>query len=81
MNFRDVKVGDKVARAMAGTVVMELTVTEVDDKLIHCADWTFDRDTGAEVDEYLGWGPDSGGTGSYLVETNTGKNPNIIVDK
>lgn len=45
---------------------MGLKVTAIDDKLIHCGDWTFDLATGAEVDEDLGWGPD--GTGSYLQE-------------
>ena len=44
---------------------MELKVTKVDDKLIHCGDWTFDRVTGAEVDEDLGWGPTA--TGSVLL--------------
>lgn len=66
----DVKVGDVVSRFFGESEVpsqvpsMQLGVSAVDDKLIHCGDWTFDRATGAEVDEYLGWGPE--GTGSYL---------------
>ena len=61
--FEHIKPGDQVTRLICGTMPMELKVTKVD-KLIHCGDWTFDRVTGGEVDEDLGWGP--GGTGSYL---------------
>lgn len=62
-----VKVGDVVQRYLAGDVpFMELVVTDVDDSLVHCGDWTFDRQTGAEVDDVLGWGPN--GTGTYLKE-------------
>lgn len=72
-DFRMVAVGDKVTRMLAGTVPMELTVTAVDDELIHCGvpggpdGWTFDRATGVEVDDDLGWGPTHGYTGSFLV--------------
>lgn len=66
----DVKVGDKVTRLMAGTIEMELTVTAVDEQLIHCASWTFDRASGAEVDEDLRWGPSHGVTGSYITAVN-----------
>jgi len=55
MNFEHVKKGDTVTRLIGGTLPMELKVTKVDDKLIHCGDWTFDRVTGGEVDEDLGW--------------------------
>lgn len=65
-DFRHVKVGDTVRRMLAGVVPMDLVVSEIDDQLIHCGDWTFDRDTGAEVDLELGWDGKTK-TGSYLT--------------
>jgi hypothetical protein len=65
----DVKPGDEVVRMIAGVIRQRLCVTAVDAALIHCGDWTFDRKTGMEVDWELGWGPDTGVTGSYLIET------------
>lgn len=62
------KVGDTVIRLLAGQIPMELTVTKVDDELIHCGAWTFDAEMGIEVDEDLGWGPKYGFTGSYISE-------------
>lgn len=62
-SYRDVEVGDVVLRLLAGVIPMSLIVTKVDDKLIYCGTddapgtmepvhgWTFDRDTGVEVDE------------------------------
>lgn len=55
MTFEHVKEGDTVTRMICGTMPMKLKVTKVDDKLIHCGAWTFDRVTGGEVDEDLGW--------------------------
>lgn len=68
MNFKHVKVGDIVTRLLAEAVPMVMKVTDVDDDLIHCGSWTFDRVSGAEVDHGLGWGPQYGVTGSRLVE-------------
>jgi hypothetical protein len=63
--FKYVAVGDVVTRRVQGDVVLvKLNVDAVSDDLIHCGSWKFDRLTGAEVDEDLGWGPN--GTGSYL---------------
>lgn len=69
--FEDVKAGDTVIRMLAGTIPMKLIVSKVDDDLIYCGDhgWTFDRKTGAEVDDDLGWGPAYGITGSFLTKT------------
>lgn len=57
---------------LAGVLPAELLVTAVDERLIWCgpvgSGWSFDRDTGFEVDEELGWGPALGITGSYLVD-------------
>ncbi len=58
------QVGDKVTRVLAGTVRMELKVTEITDNTIVCGWWTFDKATGLEIDEELGWGPQ--GSGSYI---------------
>jgi hypothetical protein len=57
-----VKITDK---AVVGH--LKLRITEVTDTSIICGSWTFDRYTGAEIDEDLGWGPSFGRTGSYLV--------------
>lgn len=62
--FEHIKAGDQVTRLVCGTMPMELNVTAVDDKLIHCGPWTFDRVTGGEIDEDLGWTAHS--TGSVL---------------
>lgn len=69
-DFRNVKVGDRVVRLLGGELPMELVVTEVSDEVIVCGGpggWRFDRVTGIEVDEELGWGPQFGITGSYLI--------------
>ena len=59
----DVMVGDNVFRWLAGIEVpMPLIVTEVTDERIICGPWEFDRITGAEIDELLGWGPKSTGS-------------------
>lgn len=63
--FDSVKVGDTVVRVLANIVKMPLVVSEVTDTQIICGHWTFDKATGAEIDEYLGWGPE--GTGTCLV--------------
>lgn len=51
---------------LAGTIPMELKITAIDDKFIHCGGWKFDKLTGAEIDEDLRW--DNKQTGSYLTE-------------
>ena len=73
--FSHVKVGDKVYRAMGKTtgrpLIMELWCTELDARFIYCGapgvGWKFSRDSGAEVDEDLGW--NTRGTGTYLVKS------------
>jgi len=59
------KVGDEVTRMLAGSIPMTLRGVAIDDKFIHCGGgWKFDKATGAEIDEELGWNVNS--TGSYL---------------
>lgn len=60
-----IKIGDAVDRYISIIPKpMKLTVTAITDRLIVCGDWTFDKMTGGEVDEYLGW--DGKYTGSYI---------------
>ena len=69
-SLREVRVGDTVTRLLAGSIPMKLVVSDVDEHLIYCGGpggWKFDRDSGVEVDEELGWGPQFGITGSYLI--------------
>ena len=73
MSFEHLREGDVVTRMLGGQVPMPLHVSKVDDTLIHCGPWTFDRKTGAEVDHDLGWGPAYGRTGSYLVPPENGR--------
>jgi len=68
MTFSHVQEGDVVTRMLAGVVPMELTVTKVGETLIHCGEWTFDRETGVEEDDELGWGKEHRYTGSFLVD-------------
>jgi len=60
------KPGDTVVRMLAGEIPMPLKVTEVTEDLIKCGPWQFDRATGAELDEELGWTVEK--TGSWLVD-------------
>ena len=72
--LQEIKVGDYVRRMLAGVIPMDLKVTETDDKIIYCgkeSGWWFDRATGMEIDDDLGWGPKYGITGSYII----GKSP------
>jgi hypothetical protein len=78
IGFGHVRPGDKVVRLLGGVAKQPLVVTKVDARLIHCCfgceeagecrGWTFNRVTGIEVDRGLGWGLESGVTGSYLMD-------------
>lgn len=72
-----IKVGDVVTRMLGGVVPMKLIVGEIDEKedMIYIGKkdqggWKFDRITGVEIDEDLGWTRESGNTGSYLIAIN-----------
>ena len=69
--FENVKVGDTVVRMLAGTLPMKLRVSKVTAEVITCAAWDFDRTTGAEIDDLLGWGPPPLMTGSFLDPSQT----------
>lgn len=63
--FDNVQVGDKLIRNFGrGELKNPVSVTEITDTQIICSLWTFDRRTGAEIDEDLNWG--NHGTGTYL---------------
>lgn len=73
------KINDVVTRILGGTIAMKMVITKIDEDLITCRaaeaadmdiEWTFDPRTGVEIDEDLGWGPQTGITGSYLEEIN-----------
>lgn len=65
--FKDVQIGDEAIRNFAG-ILQGWRVTCVDGDLITIGmGWTFDKETGWEVDEDLHWGPKYGRTGSFLV--------------
>lgn len=68
VKFKDAQVGDTVTRLISSArVPMELKVTALTPDRIVCGAWEFDRATGVEEDEELGWGVKFGVTGSYLV--------------
>jgi hypothetical protein len=71
MSFEHIRAGDTVTRLLGGCLPMRMRVSKVDERLIYCGGsderaWMFDRETGAEVDPDLGWGPAYGRTGSFL---------------
>ena len=53
----EIKVGDMVTRWLAGTIEMQLRVSAITDDRIICGEWEFDKATGAEIDEFMNWGP------------------------
>ena len=65
LNPRDVWAGDYVTRVFAGAP-MRMKVTKISKDRIHCRDWVFSMQNGAEIDEELGWNESR--TGSYLQE-------------
>ncbi len=66
-NLSDIKVGDFVLRWLTDILTpMRLEVMKVTANRIICrGGWEFDSETGAEIDEALGWGPDAA-TGSFI---------------
>jgi hypothetical protein len=70
--FENLKVGDVVARMLGGGAIpMKLSVSAITDRIITCSAWQFDKASGAEIDEELGWGPLPLMTGSYLDPSKT----------
>lgn len=63
--LHDVVVGDTVFRFIGNAILRPIQVTAVTDERIVCGAWEFDKRTGAEIDELLGWGPTL--TGSYIL--------------
>lgn len=64
----NISVGSEVTRMLAGTIPMKLKITSIENNVITCSDWEFDLETGAEIDDYLDWGPPPKSTGSYIKE-------------
>ncbi len=64
--LNEVVVGETVLRFIGGLrTPMLLQVTGVTEDQIVCGEWHFDKRTGAEIDEDLGWSPAL--TGSYIL--------------
>lgn len=62
----DVRIGDTVFRFLGSIATpLPLRVSAVTEERIICRDWQFDKRTGAEVEELLGWGPAL--TGTYIL--------------
>ncbi len=58
--------GDTVFRWLSGiSEPMRLRVTAVTEERIICGPWEFDRATGAEIDDFIGWGS-AMVTGSFI---------------
>lgn len=62
--LHNVQPGDVVDRMLCGMLPMKLKVSEVNSKEIVCGCYRFDRTTGAELDEEMGWTATE--TGSYI---------------
>ena len=73
--INNLKLGDTVTRMLAGTLSMPVVIQTIEEDIIICGSpdgfitgregWTFNKDTGAEVDKDLGWDGITK-TGSYL---------------
>jgi len=63
----NIKAGDFVLRWLSDVPTpMRLEVMSVTaDRIVCSGGWEFDPKTGAEIDEALGWGPDTA-TGSFI---------------
>ena len=69
----DIRVGEFVTRMLGFTIPMSVRVTKITDTLIICGGdetdhtgYWFDRRTGVEVDEEIGWGPQFRFSGSFI---------------
>jgi len=51
-DYRSIKVGDVIERMLAFSIPCYLVVQSVTENLIECG-WTFDRNTGLEVDDMI----------------------------
>lgn len=62
----DARKGDFVLRYFGNISItpMRLKVTDVTDTVIKCGPWEFDKETGLELDEDLGW--DARHSGAYI---------------
>ena len=58
----DIKIGDTITRTISESIDMSLPVTNITEDKIVCGDYEFDRETGMEIDELLGWDKYNSGT-------------------
>lgn len=65
-NLDQCKLGDTVNRYLSTIPTpMKLVITQITEDRIICGDWKFDKTTGAELDEMLGWSAHY--SGSYII--------------
>lgn len=60
--LNNVRKGDVVDRMLCGMLPMQVRVSEVTPLYIVCGAYKFDRTTGAELDEELGWTTEESGS-------------------
>lgn len=66
-SFAYLQPGDTAIRLLAGRIPTEITIkTVTDDLIISDCGWEFDRTTGFEIDEELGFTPATGVIASFL---------------
>lgn len=66
-SFDYLQPGDKAIRLLAGRIPTEITIkTVTEDRIISDCGWEFDRTTGFEIDEELGFSPETGTIVSLL---------------
>jgi hypothetical protein len=70
VHLADAQPGDVVTRLLGEAIEMSLYVTEVTATLIVCGDWTFSKENGAEIDEFLGWNEKQTGSRITKIERN-----------
>lgn len=75
--YNSIKAGDVIERMLGFCIPVYLVVSKVDDKMIYTGDegWTFDRNTGLEIDE------DISVTVSYISKILTEEEKEIVNKK
>ena len=75
IDFNKLQPGDRVVRLLSSEQIpMTMTVEKVHEGMVFVrGGWTFDADTGVEIDPDLGWGLETGRTGSVLSRKEVSK--------
>jgi hypothetical protein len=54
-DLSDIKIGNTITRTISESIDMSLPVTNITEDKIVFGDYEFDKETGMEIDELLGW--------------------------